>query len=220
MEGNKHIPKYIIDCPWYLQNESKPKQPINLAKYDQDTVRSSQDYLKHHRRDRNEKKETQSIEDSFTTIEVNSSRLRGRGKACTNCGANGHFTEDCLERPRKLRRGQKSEASSQLYVVRTTADSGSFDVKHDRWYGYDDSQYEKETCSLNKSRDHNQHSNQSQKLYDDPDWILECYKLGISMPKSILADPGNISVRTRTDRACYLDDLNAQESKYDPKSRL
>lgn len=80
-EINPHMPKYIIDAPWYL-NQNQPS-------------------LKHHKF--KEEKQKVGIENrSIKGQRVVQNVSKFRKGACENCGAMSHKSKECFERPKKV----------------------------------------------------------------------------------------------------------------------
>ncbi|AET41066.1 mRNA splicing protein SLU7 Ecym_7220 [Eremothecium cymbalariae DBVPG len=227
MVENKHIPKYIRDRPWYIGSEDKE---------------DGGDYLGHHRIDEGQgpidyslPKLGNDISDKFLIV-GNKRRGKGVGGKCCNCGSLGHEKRDCLERPRKQRRGTediskqeegagKGEERAEEFKVRD--ESGlNFDAKRDRWFGYDDSGYNEMIKRSWLKRNAEDTGGAQDKAVVDFDVQIERYKLGlVDDTKSDDIGSGATSdnapsIRLREDKAKYLNDLNSEELKYDPKSRL
>ena len=81
-EINPHMPKYIIDAPWYL-NQNQPS-------------------LKHHKF--KEEKEKISMDSYFIKGQkLVKTATKFRAGACENCGAITHTQKQCFERPRLIK---------------------------------------------------------------------------------------------------------------------
>lgn len=215
---NVHIPRYIKNQPWFYQDGKKQE--------------AENDYLVHHRQlkkggaldidNNSEPKQGLGIKDEFETVRVVRTSKRG-GKGCENCGSVGHSRRDCLERARKVPRlvADAGEAIS----VRKEVGSLDWDARKDRWFGYTGKEYDE---VLKKWANRQETAAQPDQDWWDTDEEVELTKLGLYKDTGgvLRAEEfGNTklqraSVRLREDRAAYLNDLNAEEIKYDPKSRL
>ncbi|AGO14016.1 AaceriAGR159Cp [[Ashbya] aceris (nom. inval.)] len=192
MEENKHIPKYIRDKPWYVDNGN-----------------DDADYLGHHRREPGEGAQDFSVAQQGSVI---SDRFvaggapragRGRGR-CTNCGAN-HDRRDCLLRPRKQARGGGGERAFQV----RDENALSFEAKRDRWYGFEGPVAPVVAAA----------AEEPPAAAEDAAEAVERYKLGLDA-RAARAAAGAAAIRPRHDRARYLDDVRSEETRYDPKSRV
>jgi len=112
---NPHIPKYIAQAPWYL-NQDTPG-------------------LKH-QRSKSSKMEVDINEWYQRGQKTGPAATKFRKGACTNCGALTHDVKFCCERPRKI--GAKYTGKNiQADEVVTSDLSLDFDSKRDRWNGYE-----------------------------------------------------------------------------------
>lgn len=207
---NVHIPRYIKNQPWYYKEAA--------AKGD--------DYLVHHRQQNKgtldiennaEPKVGLGIKDEFETVRVRKSRT---GPKCLNCGSPDHTRRDCLERPKKVLKG----VSGEIVVRRKNQDAADWDAKRDRWFGYTGKEYEE---VLQKWSGRTEMGGQEVPEEWDTDEEIELMKLGLFKDAvgALKQDDAQntrlkASVRLREDKAAYLNDLNSDEVKYDPKSRL
>eukprot|EP00696_Hemimastix_kukwesjijk_P013986 gnl/Hemi2/27860_TR9200_c0_g1_i1.p1 gnl/Hemi2/27860_TR9200_c0_g1~~gnl/Hemi2/27860_TR9200_c0_g1_i1.p1 ORF type:complete len:528 (+),score=204.33 gnl/Hemi2/27860_TR9200_c0_g1_i1:108-1691(+) len=118
---NPHIPHYISQAPWYLQNNKPGLKHQRLNQFDQFTQKFDNDWYQ-----RGKKKAP-----AATTF---------RKGACTNCGSMTHQAKDCCERPRKL--GAK-HTGENIQADDPTLPNFKFDFDgtHDRWNGYDPNMY-------------------------------------------------------------------------------
>jgi pre-mRNA-processing factor SLU7 len=222
---NPHIPKYMVDVPWYVTyDHSKPT-------------------LKHQRY-HDEKKETFDGMDKWyhrglaPTSKVS---IKYREGACENCGAMGHSRKDCLEKPRK----RLAKYGAQVIAPDDSAQPSlnlTFDGKRDRWNGVDmDSHQEKiradfekleEARRLIKSKQLDDDLNAEQtnsavkreRDSDDEEEDEDKYADEMELPgqKLHLESKQRISVRNlrmREDTAKYLLNLDPNSAYYDPKSR-
>ena len=114
---NPHIPKYMIDVPWYVTyDHSKPTLKHQRIHDEKETVYDGMD-----------KWYARGVSGQMAT--------KFREGACENCGAMGHKKKDCLERPRKLPAkygGQVIAADEQSQPEFKL----TFDGKRDRWNAY------------------------------------------------------------------------------------
>lgn len=117
---NPHIPKYMVDVPWYVTyDHSKPT-------------------LKHQRIHDEKKGPVLDGMDKWYERGVKTGKMsmKYRQGACENCGAMGHKRSDCLEKPRK--RLAKYGAGVIAPDDNQAPDfKFSYDAKRDRWNGVD-----------------------------------------------------------------------------------
>ena len=115
---NPHIPKYMVDVPWYVTyDHSKPT-------------------LKHQRKDIEKEKVYDGMDKWYNRGAVGKLATKFREGACENCGGMGHKKKDCLERPRKV----LAKYSNEVLTVDEESQpdlSLTFDGKRDRWNGVD-----------------------------------------------------------------------------------
>src|SRR3954468_6216856 len=114
--------EYISQAPWYL-DQGAPS-------------------LDHQRRP---------DEDGSKKVDINKWYARGkragpaatkyRKGACENCGAMTHKRADCMERPRK--KGAKFTGKDIMADEILEDFEGGWDVKRDRWNGYDPSEHQR-----------------------------------------------------------------------------
>ena len=113
-EINPHMPQYIVQAPWYLNQHE-----ISLNHQYQSKKSSSKLSI-----------------NTFTKKGFLKEKIvKFRKGACENCGAITHKTKDCLERIR--RRGAKytnKDFGRDEYIDEIKYDS--YDSKRDRWNGY------------------------------------------------------------------------------------
>jgi len=111
---NPHIPQYIAQAPWYLNNDQpslKHQRALNAI-----TTTNIDDWYERGKR-------------------AGPAVSKFRKGACTNCGAMTHKARDCCERPRKIgARWKEDDIKPDELVADISLD---FDGKHDRWNGYD-----------------------------------------------------------------------------------
>ncbi|QLQ82059.1 hypothetical protein HG537_0G03140 [Torulaspora globosa] len=216
---NVHIPRYIKNQPWFYQDTKKEE--------------AENDYLVHHRQlkkggaldidNNSEPKLGLGIKDEFETVQVVRTSKRG-GNRCGNCGSVGHSRRDCLERARKVPR-LVGDTGGVISVRKEADGSLDWDARKDRWFGYTGKEYDE---VLKKWENRRETATQADEEWWDTDEEVELTKLGLYKDTGgvLRAEEfGNTklqraSVRLREDRAAYLNDLNAEEIKYDPKSRL
>lgn len=220
---NVHIPRYIKNQPWFYRDAAKDER-----------LQGDDDYLVHHRQlkkggaldidNNSEPKLGLGIRDEFESVQVKRTVRLGADR-CENCGSVGHGRRDCLERARKVVRSGVDGGA--IAVRKDGPGSLDWDARKDRWFGYTGKEYDE---VLKKWENRQEAAPQDdEEEWWDTDEEVELMKLGL------YKDPGGVlkveegsgntklqraSVRLREDRAAYLNDLNADEIKYDPKSRL
>jgi len=118
-EINPHIPQYMAQAPWYL-NQDKPG-------------------LKH-QRNLKEKKTVAEVSDFIPRGQkAGPAASKFRKGACANCGAMTHTAKDCVERPRK--KGAKfsgKDIKADEMIVEMAFDYAG---KRDHWAQYDGSHH-------------------------------------------------------------------------------
>jgi len=115
-EINPHIPQFISQAPWYLNNDGPSLQH-------QKTQQKKSDY------DRT----------WYARGAKGASATKWRKGSCENCGAMTHKTKDCCERPRKLAAKWSGKDIRPDEVVQDL--NLDYDGKRDRWNGYDSSDH-------------------------------------------------------------------------------
>ncbi|KAF4751903.1 mRNA splicing protein, partial [Perkinsus olseni] len=121
---NPHNPQFITKAPWYLEQNQGPslahQHAWNLKQHDS--------------------------KDTYTRGTKGDLKTKFVKGACENCGSTTHTKKDCFERPRK--KGAKwtgRNLASDDYVriggVSVEDLDMDYDAKHDRWRGYDPSEY-------------------------------------------------------------------------------
>jgi pre-mRNA-processing factor SLU7 len=226
---NPHIPKYMVDLPWYV------------------TYDRSQPTLKHQRVQDEKKVVVDGMEKWYargSTVETKISTKYRQG-ACENCGALGHSRKDCLEKPRKrlAKYGAGIIAPDDFKQPELNL---SFDGKRDRWNGVDvdyhqqkiraDFEKLEEARRMMKAKkleeqdaekdEANNPTTQPKAKHDSDDEEEDEYKYADEMEvpgqKLHLESKQRISVRNlrmREDTAKYLLNLDPNSAYYDPKSR-
>eukprot|EP01098_Paradermamoeba_levis_P012965 TRINITY_DN5793_c0_g3_i1.p1 TRINITY_DN5793_c0_g3~~TRINITY_DN5793_c0_g3_i1.p1 ORF type:complete len:581 (+),score=216.57 TRINITY_DN5793_c0_g3_i1:173-1915(+) len=115
-EINPHIPQYIAQAPWYLNNTGpslKHQRQFKVTTYDN----------------------TWYTRGAFKAPPPK----KWRDGSCTNCGAATHDRKSCTERPRKLgAKWTQSDMRPDEVIQEITLD---YDGKRDRWNGYDPSNH-------------------------------------------------------------------------------
>lgn len=175
---------------------------------------------------------------------------KSNGQKCSNCGETGHKKRDCLERPKKQintskRKDQsfssttgditskKTDETKKSSEIKIRDDSKmNYDAKQDRWFGYTGEEYDEalHKWAQGKTKEKTQNSENIIQEYDI-DEKIELYKLGLLKEYQVNINKmndqirkqrsiGKASVRLREDKALYLNDINNNELKYDPKSRI
>ena len=111
-EINPHVPTFILDSPWYLNN--------------------NQSSLVHQRKD---SASNSNLNQWYNRGATTSTATKYRKGACTNCGALTHKQKDCLDRPRKVAAKYSNLDIKPDEVIQSF--DLSFEAKRDRWNGYD-----------------------------------------------------------------------------------
>ncbi|RNA01181.1 pre-mRNA-splicing factor SLU7, partial [Brachionus plicatilis] len=225
---NPHIPKYMVDVPWYVTyDHAKPT-------------------LKHQRYHDEKKEKFDGMEKWYARGQDSKipSTFKYRPGACENCGAMGHKRKDCLEKPRKrlAKYGGSVIASDDTQQPELRL---NFDGKRDRWNGIDlDRHQEKIRSEFEKleearrmikskqleeeSKDLEEHGESSPAAKreldsDDEEEDEDKYADEMNLPQKLhLESKKKISVRNlrmREDTAKYLLNLDPNSAYYDPKSR-
>eukprot|EP00768_Dysnectes_brevis_P002617 gnl/Dysnectes_brevis/1941_a2230_1834.p1 GENE.gnl/Dysnectes_brevis/1941_a2230_1834~~gnl/Dysnectes_brevis/1941_a2230_1834.p1 ORF type:complete len:342 (+),score=99.70 gnl/Dysnectes_brevis/1941_a2230_1834:84-1109(+) len=126
-EINPHVPRFVREARWYVDSGVETMQHQAL-----------------------ESREKPSL--PFTTTKVTRKRVVTRWKpgCCTNCGASGHTSLECLEMPRKRTAGRGRRTSREMVQRTGHRDSSgdSWDVQHDQWAGYDSNRLARRQAQL------------------------------------------------------------------------
>eukprot|EP01006_Ploeotia_vitrea_P042627 TRINITY_DN66640_c5_g4_i1.p1 TRINITY_DN66640_c5_g4~~TRINITY_DN66640_c5_g4_i1.p1 ORF type:complete len:530 (+),score=111.64 TRINITY_DN66640_c5_g4_i1:84-1673(+) len=216
-EINPHIPQYMANAPWYL-NQDKP------------SLKHQKSSLKHLEEDKKWYARGEKIGDK---------PLKFRKGACTNCGAMTHKTKDCCERPRKV--GAKFTEEDMCADERIVEVKLGYEGKRDRWNGYDASNHnkllaeyegiEKERRAIKaKQLESAVMAGKDEDLEDDEDEDLQADIVDdaddkVEKERNLVskADPRTRTtirnLRIREDTAKYLRNLDLNSAFYDPKSR-
>ncbi|KAL1512211.1 hypothetical protein AB1Y20_005474 [Prymnesium parvum] len=120
-EINPHIPQYMAQAPWYL-NQDKPGLKHTKNWKGKETVASASDFIPR-------------------GIKAGPAATKFRKGACANCGAMTHKVQDCVERPRKkgAKFTGKNIAPDEVKVEMAFDYAG----KRDHWAQYDPSDHTK-----------------------------------------------------------------------------
>lgn len=118
-----HMPQYIKQAPWYLNQQDQP--------------------VLNHQRARNEGTKV-TIHDTWFKRGVRTDQLvtKYRKGACMNCGALTHDVKTCTDRPRKVgaKYAQRDFANDEI-IEQNSLITGkaklNYEAKRDRWNGYD-----------------------------------------------------------------------------------
>lgn len=199
-EINPHMPQYIIQAPWYL-NQSQPS-------------------LKHHRQ-RQDILRTKLEEWYPRGSKTNNVVTKYRKGACENCGAMTHKVKDCFDRPRGLAAKFSGKDLQQDEMIREI--QLDYDAKRDRWNGYDPDMYSdviKEYEEYDAERKKKKQKELDENREDD-------YKIGdfdnttdLQVPQKDPKTKTTIrNLRIREDPAKYLFNLDENSAHYDPKTR-
>ncbi|GAA6032363.1 hypothetical protein JCM8097_008137 [Rhodosporidiobolus ruineniae] len=132
MPINPHIPQFMANAPWYMSDGvSGPT-------------------LKHHKAPKYNNDPTKLQERFSRGAKAGPAATKFRPGACTNCGAMTHKAKDCLERPRKVGAkftGKNIAADEVIHddsrYLNGLEGQGDYDVKRDRWDGYDPSSHKR-----------------------------------------------------------------------------
>ncbi|KAF9407081.1 mRNA splicing protein [Podila epigama] len=220
-EINPHIPQYISEAPWYINDGHAS--------------------LKHQRA-------PAANEERYTNEWYQRGQRAGpaatkyRKGACENCGAMTHKTKDCVERPRKKGARWTGKDIKEDEVIQEV--SMTFDAKRDRWNGYDTAEHKKiyeEYEQIEEARRKLKESEldkqdakaaaMASKMEknanefgdsDDDDDDEEKYADGFDMPGQKVNAKTRTTIRNlriREDRAKYLYNLDPNSAHYDPKTR-
>ena len=216
-EINPHIPQYIAQAPWYI-DQGRPS-------------------LKHQRAN---EKDKSSIEQWYKRGQKKGPAAdRYRKGACENCGALTHQKKDCMERPRKV--GAKfNESNIQADEVITNV-SLDYAGKHDRWNGYDPShhfklmetyqkieekrQKEKEKALLERKGDEaaeaakKRDEDKDDEDDSDDDEFKDAHEVQTGQKFDVKTRTTIRNLRIREDTAKYLWNLDVDSAYYDPKTR-
>ncbi|GAA5987670.1 hypothetical protein JCM10908_007162 [Rhodotorula pacifica] len=127
---NPHIPAFMANAPWYLKSQTDVTTGASL---------------KHHKSVPAYNKDPSKLESRFERgAKAGPAAKKYRAGACTNCGAMTHTAKDCLERPRKVGAKYTNRDIAPDEVVHDSSrylngleGQGDYDVKRDRWDGYD-----------------------------------------------------------------------------------
>ncbi|CAF0736505.1 unnamed protein product [Didymodactylos carnosus] len=116
---NPHIPKYMVDVPWYV------------------TYDHTRPTLKHQRiHPEKSKNHTEDLNKWYPRGQVERVATKYRPGACENCGAVTHKKKDCIERPRRVGARFTGENFAPDEYVQSDINL-SWDGKRDRWNGID-----------------------------------------------------------------------------------
>ena len=119
---NPHIPKYMVDVPWYVTyDHSKPTLKHQRVHDEKLVVNDGMD--KWYQR-------------GAATVAQAHIAIKYREGACENCGAMGHSRKDCLEKPRKRLAKYGGQVIAPDDVAQPELNL-TFDGKRDRWNGVD-----------------------------------------------------------------------------------
>lgn len=113
----EHMPKYIINAPWYVGKNLEEEISLKHQKLSEENVNKCTPI-------------TENIERGFYDTKI----YKYRKGACENCGAITHKTKDCFERPR--RRGVKYTRNNYGHDEYIKDVDFDFESKRDRWNGY------------------------------------------------------------------------------------
>lgn len=213
---NPHIPEYISQAPWYL-DQTGPS-------------------LRHQRNQLEKKRKFSALGKWIPRGElVGPAATMYRKGSCENCGAMTHSKRNCLERPR--RRGAKLTGRG----IGADEVIGSVELdyqgKHDRWNGFDDQsghklveeryakiEAERKALKAKKLDSELRNGGKERKPSPDSDDSDDSdSEDGRGEAAAQQAGKGSKTsarnLRIREDTAKYLYNLNVDSAYYDPKSR-
>jgi pre-mRNA-processing factor SLU7 len=219
---NPHIPQYIAQAPWYLDN-TKPG-------------------LKHQRRQTETKSTSYDAAWYIRGAKLETAKKYRKG-ACTNCGAMTHTAKACVERPRKVgARWNSADIKADEIIQDVSLD---FEGKRDRWNGYDPNTHKKlldayeqvdeerrkakaeqiskgllSTNGEGQTNGEKEGQSDSDNDHDMNEDFKEKEDYNAPVTK---ADPRTRTtirnLRIREDKAKYLMNLDLDSAYYDPKTR-
>ncbi|KAL5711597.1 hypothetical protein ACHQM5_013865 [Ranunculus cassubicifolius] len=225
-EINPHIPGYMVNVPFYLNNREEEKSLDHQKNWKFDLkIKSNAWYsrgVKTHQAD------------------------KYRKGACENCGAMSHDAKSCMERPRK-----KGAKLTNMFIApdeKVESLDLSYEAKRDRWNGFDAGVYgqeiqirfekaedarlkylkEQQLKKLEKESSDPSNENQEGSNDDEEDdglKIDDTKQVGFAkVEKRVRTTGGGSSgtvqnLRLREDIAKYLRNLDLASAHYDPKTR-
>eukprot|EP01118_Nematostelium_gracile_P000461 TRINITY_DN10514_c0_g1_i1.p1 TRINITY_DN10514_c0_g1~~TRINITY_DN10514_c0_g1_i1.p1 ORF type:complete len:489 (-),score=168.15 TRINITY_DN10514_c0_g1_i1:40-1461(-) len=232
-EVNPHIPKFIAQAPWYLNQDSG---------------------LRHQQG--NQKAESSIYATAFRRGEkAGPAATKFRKGACENCGAMTHVTKLCFERPRKLGAkwtGQQIAPDEKLHPDQKL----NFDESRDRWNNYEpETDFTERIEMFNKVEEERRKKKKEEELNKfmtepDPDNarfpsgtsaeqkkadtlvdsddekakenedFLDNNSAPVGVKKDAKTRTTVRNLRIREDTAKYLRNLDLDSAEYNPKSRI
>lgn len=151
-----------------------------------------------------------------------------RKGACQNCGAMTHKKRDCMERPRKVGAWKTGANLAHDEVLPSAPLELNFDGKHDRWNGYDASEFKRVVEryeALEELRKEAAATAEQKKLADEGDAegadsaanadVDDGFKAESTIDPRAKVTVRNL--RNREDTAKYLRNLDVNSAYYDPK---
>ncbi|ODV83288.1 hypothetical protein CANARDRAFT_30065 [[Candida] arabinofermentans NRRL YB-2248] len=179
-------------------------------------------------------------------------KIRNGSGGCENCGSLKHTKRDCLEKPRKVSYKYRDEKDNNdddnsnndnddsIYLKK---DSEDWDIKRDRWHGYDSIKDYDKQLEIMKSKELEQlqrlDNNEQESL--DEDELEEMRELGLINDNDIKKEKivqniinnnvannplanqqgSKISARSLDEKARYLEVIKTgEELRFNPKSRV
>tara|TARA_R110002050_G_scaffold213784_1_gene350048 strand:- start:229 stop:1644 length:1416 start_codon:yes stop_codon:yes gene_type:complete len=214
-EINPHIPQYIAQAPWYIDQggPSLKHQKIHKSGEEGSGI-SSRDWYK-----RGQK--------------AGPAAKNYRKGACENCGAMTHSRRDCVERPRKV--GAKyTSRDIQADEIIVNLEGLTYDQKRDRWNGYDTAQHKKlmemhekveaerakkkEALALEKKAKGEVTVDDSDSDSENDDF-KDAHEVQAGQKFDVKTRTTIRNLRIREDTAKYLRNLDPKSAYYDPKTR-
>ena len=114
-----HMPQYIKQAPWYVDQKDQPVLTHQRARGDGTKVAIDTWYKR--------------------GAKDNSVVTKYRKGACANCGALTHTAKTCVDRPRKVGAKYSGKDFGHDEIIEDI--DLNYESKRDRWNGYDPNQY-------------------------------------------------------------------------------
>ncbi|XP_063932609.1 uncharacterized protein LOC135144514 isoform X2 [Zophobas morio] len=200
---NPHIPQYIAQAPWYL-NQGHPGLQHQKFKKEKPSLDLNVWYER--------------------GVKTGPPPVRFRKGACENCGAMTHNKKECTERPRKLGAKWTNEDLQEDEVV-IDLKNLNYAAKRDAWNGYDASDYQKvlkEFEKLEELRLKMKEEKVKSEMTNEREDELKGYAESAPMPGQQFDAKKRITVRNlriREHTAKFLLNHDVNSAYYDPKTR-
>lgn len=240
---NPHIPQFISNTPWYIQNDNTSGLKHQRAQQHKQLQFSGSDLNLSYNRGQD------------TVVENKNNNNKYVKGACINCGSMTHNSKSCLERPRAKNAKQLGKTLNKYNDTQLNLNL-NYDQKHDRWAGYKPETYmdviqqyehieqQKKKQKLNdktkkqNDKQNNDNNNDSDDISDisssddEDNSNNNNSNIKQSTSNNDMNDSGAViqsvddktkhtvrNLRLREDTAKYLHNLNVNSAYYDPKSR-